>query len=138
MKKGLSDIFSALLLIMIASSLGISIYLFFNYQFYLQVDNLSRSINYYETRLSTRFKVTLYRYDTSSKLLQFYIYNYGDTVIKIDSIYIDGVRHKITPLIEILTNKIVLFNYTITLSPGGHRIRLVTTDGVTHDIQINI
>lgn len=138
MKRGISDIIASLILIMIASTLGLSIYLFFTYQFSIQVDNLSRSIEFYQTRLKTRYKVTWYKYNTSTNTLTMYIYNYGDTVIEIDTMYVDGTKYSITPPPRILVDKIYILNYTITLSSGKHTIRLVTTDGVTYDFEMEI
>lgn len=138
MRRGVSDIVASLILILIASTLGLSLYLFFTYQFSLQLDTLSRSIDYLQRRLNTRFKVTWYRYDVSSNNLTMYIYNYGDTVIEIDSIYIDGYRYSINPPVRILIDEIYVFNYTIGLAPGKHVIRLVTKEGVAYDFAMEI
>ena len=138
MKRGVSDIIAALILILIAASLGLSLYLFFSVQFSTQLENLSRSIEYYQTKLSTRFKATWYSYNTSTNSFKIFVYNYGDTVVKIDSIYINGDRYTLTPPVTILIGDIEVINLNITLTEGNYRIRLVTVEGVAYDFEVEI
>ena len=136
--RGVSEVVSALLMILIASSIGVALYLFFTTQFSIQVENYTRMISYSEETLNTRFRVTWVTYDDASGNLTLYIYNYGDTVIKIDSVYIDGVRYVVDPPREILVDRIEVVSIIVGLEEGPHRIRVVADNGVGYEFEYRV
>lgn len=138
MRKGVSEIISALLMILIAASLGVTIYLFFTLQFSTEVSNLTNLYEYRNDVLATKFKVTWSYYLPSNNTLVIYIYNYGDRVVEVDSIYIDGERYVVSPPRRILVDEVERLTIVATLDSGFHDIRVVSDIGVGYEFSISI
>jgi hypothetical protein len=135
LRIGVSEVIASLLLILIAASLGISLYLFFTYSISAQVSSLTYAYTYGSALADTRFKVTWSTYISSNNTFIQYIYNYGDKVVFIDSIYIDGVRYAVTPQLKVLPGDIVEYRMSIILSPGVHIVKIVDKNGVGYEYQ---
>jgi len=138
MRRGVSEIISALLMILIAASLGVTIYLFFTIQFSTEVSNLTNLYEYRNDVLATKFKVTWSYYLSTNNTLVIYVYNYGDKVVEIDSVYIDGDRYVFDPPTRVLVDEVEKLTIMVSLDSGFHDIRVVSDIGVGYEFSISI
>ncbi len=123
------------MMILIASSLGVAMYLAFTYQVSTQVSNMIDFYRYRNEVLGTRFKVTWFYYN--GNVLTLYVYNYGDRDIYLDSVYIDGARIPLNN-IEVSAEYVREINISLPLSTGNHIIKLVSKDGVGYEFMLKI
>ena len=132
-KKAVSEIVASLILISIAASIGITLYIYSLTLFSGTRSNMENTIISTELKEKERFTVTYVLYDSSQDKLYIYIYNYGEVEMTVSTVYINTQIANQTKVIIPAGN---IFCYTISnvqasglLTGGIERLIVVSERG---------
>jgi len=132
-KKAISEIVASLILISIAASIGITLYIYSLTLFSGTRSNMENTIMSTELKEKERFTVTYVLYDSSQDKLYIYIYNYGEVEMTVSTVYINTQIANQTKVIIPAGN---IFCYTISnvqasglLTGGIERLVVVSERG---------
>lgn len=133
-KRGLSEIVSSLLLILIVASAGVVIYAYSIGAFNVSASHFQLQTQLGEERVRERFQVIRVWWDTANQL-NLTVLNHGDIGISVDAVYINGTavvsflggRGVFTPVGQLVN---VRFVSPVTISSGSvYEIAVVTERG---------
>ena len=125
--KGISSIFSSLIVTLITLSLAVPLFLYFNSIYNTNSNTVGQNFNKLNNALSTQFSVI----KLGNKPSQIYVYNYGSSVINISLLIINNSSYhlnvilkpnEIIPLSGMATkiSNISLKNSTIIIEANGN------------------
>ena len=125
--KGISSIFSSLIVTLITLSLAVPLFFYFNSIYNINSVIIGQNFNKLNNALATQFSII----KLGNKPSQIYIYNYGDTDIHINLLIINNTSYNINVILKpneiiplsSLTNKISnisLGNFTIIIEANGN------------------
>jgi len=132
-KRAVSEIVASLILISIAASIGITLYIYSLTLFSSTRSDMENTIMNTELKEKERFTVTYVLYDNSQDKLYIYIYNYGEVEMTVSTVYINAQIANQTKVIIPAGN---IFCYTISnvqasglLTGGIERLIVVSERG---------
>jgi len=132
-KKAISEVVASLILISIAASIGITLYIYSLTLFSGTRSSMENTIMNTELKEKERFTVTYILYDSSLDKLYIYIYNYGEVEMTVSTVYINT---QIANQTKVLIPAGNIFCYTISnveasglLTGGIERLVVVSERG---------
>ena len=138
LKRGVSEIIASLVVLLIVSILGTSIYSFSLSVMKSQNDNLQSSMSVEGERIQERMKLLSVVWNGMDDILNISLFNYGEIDLKIADVYVNGLQvetyhsgqfQKITNL-EVDT---ISFTSPHSLSPNNlYQIVIVSERGVSY------
>ncbi|BFH74423.1 hypothetical protein SJAV_23670 [Sulfurisphaera javensis] len=123
--KGISSIFSSLIVTIITLSLAVPLFLYFNSLYNFNSGIIGHNFNKLNNAITTQLSV-IQMGDTTSKV---YLYNYGKTTISINliilnnkeyNIYITIKPNELISLSKIINSNITITNATLVIEANGN------------------
>ena len=139
-RKAASEVLSSLVILLIVSLLGTSLYSFSLSTMRYQQDNLNSEIRLETARAKENFKVIYFGWDGLGDDISTMILNYGQLDIKISDVYVNGQKtgtYLSGRMETIYTSKFgtLLFTSPVTINAGNnYEIVLVSERGVSYAI----
>ena len=131
-RRGVSEVLSSLLIILVAVTLGVTLFTFSTGIFGSARDEMRVQTSDQMERAEERFTIThIYNGDTSFTKIS--VYNYGNREITIDTIYVDNQpESSFTPVrIDVYETEWITIDY---VGGGYHTIILVSQMGISHGV----
>jgi len=136
-RRGISEIISTIILILIVSIAGTSLFAYSTNYLQRQNDQFLRNNDLTLGKSQERFTMTTVWWSGSGNFLNITVYNYGQNDIAISDIYIDGVRvsaYSYGRNTQILTERLLQIGLTspIAIVNGAeYKINIVSSRGVS-------
>ena len=136
-RKAVSEVVASLMIIAIATSVGLGLYIYSLSLFSTIKTDTERSISSATYRVEEKFIITYTYYDESNNILQVYIYCYGDIETKIVGVYVDSELVNQTKL-TILPEEIKEYRINVSLASGTHSIIVVSERGNKYETRFEV
>jgi len=139
-RRGISEIISTIILILIVSVAGTYLFAYSTTYIQTQSDQFLSDNEITVGKAQERFTVTTVWWSGSGQFLNLTIYNYGQNDIAVSDIYIDGVRvsdYSFGRNAKILTGDLqqIGVNSPITITSGvSYKISIVSSRGVSKSV----
>ena len=130
--KAVSEIVASLVMILIAASVGATLYIYSLSLFSDVKSNADLRVSLAKERQLEKFSVTYIYYDSDSETLYVYVYSYGTIEVNVSNIYVDDQNYAVSKLLypsEIGNISV----YPIELASGTHFLTVVSERGVKYE-----
>lgn len=136
-RRGVSEIISTVMIILIVSIAGSLLFTYSSTMFQENQDRVLRETELSTQQAQTRFKFTAVWWNGNDDLLNITVYNYGMIDIEVNDIYVDGVQVQTyffgrNELIQTKKYLKMAFTSPVTIIDGeSYRINIVSSIGVS-------